>query len=120
MYAKVYMVTTCVYLFKINNPDDLQNAVDAEIDKILNWIVITKLIINPKKSPILTIQPSIKCTTIHIHANINRHQINSSEKVTYLGIVLDQYFNFKTHIEKVTKQIVRAILWKVRRFYQQS
>ena len=38
--------------------------------------------------------------------------------MTYLGIVLDQYLDFKPHIENVTKQIVRAtgILWKVRKF----
>ena len=38
--------------------------------------------------------------------------------IRYLEIVVDQYLNFKPHIEKVTKQIVRAkgIFWKVRRF----
>ena len=63
---------------------------------------------NPKKSIILTIQLSMKCTPIHVHANINGHQINISDKVTCLGIVSDQYLNFKPHIQKVTKQIVRA------------
>ena len=28
--------------------------------------------------------------------------------ILYLEIVLDQYLNFETHIEKLTKQIVRA------------
>ena len=81
-------------------------------------MVVNKLTINPKKSSILAIQPSIKGTPIHVHANINGHQIISSDKVTYLEIVLDQYLNFKPHIEKVTKQIVRAtgILWRVGRF----
>ena len=113
----LYADDTCLLIQK-SNLDDLQTAVDAEMDKILNWMVVNKLTINPKKSSSLTFQPSIKGTPIHVHANINGHQINSSDKVTYLGIVLDQYLNFKPHIEKVTKQIVRAtgILWRVGRF----
>ena len=114
---RLYADDTCLLIQK-SNLDDLQTAVDAEMDKISNWMVVNKLTINPKKSSILTIQPSIKGIPIHVHANINGHQINSSDKVTYLGIVLDQYLNFKPHIEKVTKQIVRAtgILWRVGRF----
>ena len=88
------------------------------MDKILNWMVVNKLTINPKKPSILSIQPSIKDTSIHVHTDINGHQIKSGDKVTYFGIVSDQSLIFKPHIEKVTKQIVRAtgMLWKVRRF----
>ena len=73
-----YMLTTRVYCFKIHsNLDDLQIAVDFEMDKISNWMVVNKLTINPKKSSILTLKLSIKGTSIHVYANINGHQINS-------------------------------------------
>ena len=105
-------------LIQNSHLDDLQNAADAEMETISNWMAVNKLTINPKKCFILTSQPSIKGTPIHVHTNINGHQVNSSDKLTYLGIVLDQNHNFKPHIETVTKQIVRSTgkLCKVRRF----
>ena len=37
---------------------------------------------------------------------MNGHQTHSSDKVTYLGIVLDQYLNCKPHIGKVTNKLL--------------
>ena len=84
---KLYADDTCL-LIQNSNLEGFLNAVDAEMDKISNWMVsINKLTINPKKSSILTIQPSIKGTSIHVHENIYGHQINSGDKVSYLGFV---------------------------------
>ena len=72
-------------------------------------MIVNKLTINPPKNSYFNNKkPSIKDTSTYVHANINGRQINASDKVTYLEIVLDQYLNFETHIEKITKQIVRA------------
>ena len=68
----------------------MENAVDAEMDKISNWMVVNKLTEKPKKSSILTIQLSIKGFLIHVHANITKHQITYIDKVTYLEIVFNQ------------------------------
>ena len=49
---RLYADDTCLLIQK-SNLDDLQTAVDAEMDKISNWMVVNKLTINPKKSSIL-------------------------------------------------------------------
>ena len=58
---RLYADDTCL-LIQNSNLDDLQNAVDAEMDKISKRMVVNQLTINPKNSSILTIQPSIKDT----------------------------------------------------------
>ena len=64
------------------------------MDKVSNWMVVNKLTIISKKIFYftVTIQTSIKDTPILVHANINGHQINASDKETYLGIVLGLLF----------------------------
>ena len=46
---RLYADDTCL-LIQNSNLDNLQNAVDAEMDKISNTMVVNKLTINPKKS----------------------------------------------------------------------
>ena len=58
------------------------------MDKISNWMVVNKLTINRNFFSILTSQPSLKSTPIHVYANIDGHQTNSSDKMRYLEIVL--------------------------------
>ena len=71
---------TCL-LIQNTKLEGLQNVADAEMDKILNWMVANKFTINPKKS---SQKGALLC---YVHANNNGHQINSCDKVTYLGIV---------------------------------
>ena len=66
---RLYADDTCL-LIQNSNLDNSQNTVEAEMNKISSWMVANKLTTNPKKSFILTIQPSIKGTLMHVRANI--------------------------------------------------
>ena len=53
-----------------------------------------------------------------IQLNIDEVCVKSSTNVQYLGMNWDQYLNYKSYIESITKKVANAtgILWKLRQF----
>ena len=77
-----------------------------------------QLTTNPKKLIILLIQSTLKNLPLNFEIRFKNHNISSCEYVNYLGINLDQYLNFKTHISILAKKMAKNVgmLWKLRKF----
>ena len=98
--------------------EHLQNLLNTELYNLSNWMILNQLTINPKKSTILVIQPTLRGIPIEFQLNIDDVCVKSSVNVKYLGMNLDQHLNYKSHIESIAKKVARAtgILWKLRKF----
>jgi len=96
----------------------LQYSLKTRIEKLSQWLIAKRLTINPQKSSILPICPTMQSTPLSLEININQHTLKSCDTLKYLEIILDHQLNFKRHNLKTTKQFNRAtgILWKVRKF----
>ena len=81
-------------------------------------MILNRLTINPKKSTILVIQPTLRGIPIEFQLIIDDVCVKSSVNVKYLGMNLEQHLNYKSHIESIAKKVARAtgILWKLRKF----
>ena len=84
---------------------DLQNLLNTELYNLSNWMILNQLTINPKKSTILVIQPTLRGSPIKFQLNINDVCVKSSVNVKYLGMKLDQHINYKSHIESIAKKV---------------
>ena len=73
----------------------LEKEVNAELNKINNWMQINKLTINHKKTKfILITKKKINKFDIKINGIIIKRK-NSSK---YLGIIIDDKLNWKNHV----------------------
>jgi len=104
---KLYAADTCLVVHD-NSSEKLQYSLNTEIEKISQWMIKNRLTINPQKSSILPICPTIQSTSLSLEVNINQHTIKSCDTLKYLGIILDHQLNFKQHNLKITKQVARA------------
>ena len=114
---RLYADDTCL-LIEAKTVQELQNSVNNEMIKVTNWMISNQLTINPQKSSLLIIQPTLNDPPIKFQINIDGYYVNSQNSVKYLGIYIDHYLNFKFHTEKTNSQIARAtgILWRVRKY----
>ena len=82
-------------------------------------MISNQLTINPQKSSLLIIQPTLNDPPIKFQINTDGHYLNLQNNVKYLGIYIDHYLNFQFHTEKTNSQIARAtgILWRVRKYF---
>ena len=114
---RLYADDTCL-LVEGKNEGHLQNLLTTELYNLSNWMILNQLTINPTKSTILVIQPTLRSIPIKIQLNIDDECVKSSVYVKYLGMNLDQHLNYKSHIESIAKKVARAtgILWKLRKF----
>ena len=114
---RLYADDTCL-LVEGKNEGHLQNLLNTELYNLSNWVILNQLTINPKKSTILVIQPTLRGIPIEFQLNIDDVCVKSSVNVKYLGMNLDQHLNYKSHIESIAKKAARAtgILWKLRKF----
>ena len=71
-------------------------------------MILNQSTINPKKSTILVIQPTLRGIPIKFQLNIDDVCGKSSVKAKYLGMNLDQHLNYKSHIESIAKKVARA------------
>ena len=101
----------------VKTAQELKNSINNEIIKVKNWMISNQITINPQKSSLSIIQPTLNDPPIKFQINIDGYYLNSQNNVKYLGIYIDHYLNFKFHTEKTNSQIARAtgILWRVRK-----
>ena len=91
--------------------DDPQTAVDTintELGKLHEWFNANRLSLNVKKTKFMFIEPNSKNrTTVHPCINISNTEIGRVKQFKFLGIILNEKLNWKTHIELIRKKIAR-------------
>ena len=88
---------------------ELQNLLNTELYNLSNWMILNQLTINPKKSTILVIQPTLRDIPTEFQLNIDEVCVKSSVNVKYLGMNLDQHLNYKSHIESIAKKLLEQL-----------
>ena len=80
------------------NHEVLEKKVNAELNKINNWIQINKLTINHKKTEfILITRKKMNKSNIKINDII----IKIKKSLKYLGIIIDDKLNCKNHVQNL-------------------
>jgi len=88
-----------------------------------DWCSANKLTINPSKSNALIISPKLKRKSeLQLNVHSSGTPVNIVKNVTYLGIIIDDELNFKSHINLLESKVARAVgmLSKVRNLFPQT
>jgi len=105
---RLFADNTCIYV-PASDTNQLQIALNDELQLVDKWSEANKMIINPSKSAaiILTSKKQLNCSEISLNINNSKVSINNSSK--YLGLQLDKKLEFKWHIESLEAKLSRSV-----------
>ena len=92
------------------NPKQWQIKINRELQNLYLWCSVSKLSVNPTKTNIIIIPP--KQTRVQIHyLNLasNGFPVNIVSSAKYLGVAIDNDFNFKDHITGLDRRMARSV-----------
>ena len=94
------------YLAMSNNcPNRLEILVNNELKKIHNWLNSNKLSLNINKTKFLIIKNNRKNFTYKFNIKFGQTPIQQTDKITYLGVIIDSKLNWKPHLDYISKKI---------------
>ena len=114
---RLFADDTCL-LFSSPNPFKLHFDMKKDLNDISEWFTANELTINPSKSNVLVIPPTLSQPLPNIDLSINNSPLPFCFSAKYLGFTLDTQLNFDKHISSVENKISRAvgILSKLRHY----
>ena len=96
--------TTLFYSCKADNNTEV--VLNNELSKVSSWLASNKLSLNVAKSNFLSFS-FIKHTTIKL--NINSIPLIEKQNTKYLGVIIDNKLDWKTHIQAVNTKLSKGI-----------
>ena len=84
----------------------LESEVNTELDKVADWLLANKLTLNVKKSKYMII--SRKRHIPQLQLGIKNNELEQCSFYKYLGIFIDKDLSWKTHIQYITKKVLKA------------
>ena len=105
---RLFADDTCL-IIENSSLSNLELHSNSELKILKNWCTANRLKINSQKSAVTVIPPKLNCSLATIILSYNSALIMCQNSHKYLGVILDNKLNFKSHIEKVTCKISTLI-----------
>jgi len=89
-----------------------------DITSIYDWLCANRLSLNAKKTEVMLFQPKNKKEFTKMTLKIKETKISVSNKVKYLGVILDSRLTWRDHLSELSKKLSRAngLLSKIRHY----
>lgn len=97
-----------VLIYKSKNSTDLENIVNSDLKQYYIWLLQNNLKINIDKTRIMIFKQKNKVID-NIHIQINNITVVKTNKIKYLGLVLDDQLNWSAHIEHIKEKMISLI-----------
>ena len=91
------------------DPNFLNTIVNTELDKLSSWFQANRLSINVKKSNFVIFKSAQNRQHLDFSFFIDNNQIDRVEEVVFLGVILDQNLNWKSHIHNVARKVSKSL-----------
>ena len=100
----------------------LRKSLSRELRNVFDWLCANRLSLNAKKTELVLFKPRAKKTEIRLTANFGGKRIFLSDRVNYLGVLIDSSLTWTPHITELAKKLNKAIglLAKMRKFVSAS
>ena len=85
------------------------NFLNTELDKLSSWFQANRLSINVKKSNFVIFKSAQNRQNLDFSFFIDNNKIDRVEEVVFLGVILDQNLNWKSHIHNVARKISKSL-----------
>lgn len=108
LYADDTSLTTSVELVFRQNPDGIQNCINAELENINIWLKLNKLSLNISKTKYMifhSINKKLPLLTLEIEGT----PIERVTEFNFLGFTLDEHMKWNKHVDKVSNKVSRNI-----------
>lgn len=92
-----------------NDLTTLETNINTELANISDWLIANKLSLNTKKSNYLIFSPKNKRLKKEVTIYINNERLAEAQSVKYLGVLIDNNLNWKTHIQHTNVKISKSI-----------
>ena len=83
-------------------PEEVEEFINFDLNNINEYMILNKLMINWNKTKAMTFSNT---NNTMIQLKCNKHIIENVKEFTYLGLIIDNKLNFKSHINKVIKKL---------------
>ena len=90
------------------NPSDLENIANRELEKIKDFFDANGLIINTSKTSFVHIKPN-KIDKRNFNIKIGQENITQNNQIEFLGVIIDEDLNFNYHYNKVFKKVEKGL-----------
>lgn len=88
----------------------LETHVNRQLAEINTWFKCNRLSINTSKTFYLVFTSNIRKQTNHdMKITLDNKNISKAESIKFLGIYIDQFVNFKTHIDELCKKLSKLV-----------
>ena len=88
---------------------EIENFANIEMTKILNWSKRNKISFNKEKSCVMLVTRRKRREQKEIKIYLKNEPLKQVSKIKYLGIILDEKFTFKEHINNVAEKCTKMI-----------
>ena len=101
---------------------NLIDNMNKELDKVSDWSKANKLSVNPAKSNAMLISPKHSVSYNDIALKYNNKPISLTNKVKYLGVILESKLDYHAHITLIENKTSRSMgmICKLRNFFPRS
>ena len=98
------------------NLNVLKTQAEIDMTSLIDWFKVNKLALNVKKSNFLIIRSHYKRVPDDFVIKFGTEVLSRVTSTKYLGVIIDQFFRWNSHIESVCKKIAPTvgILCKIR------
>ena len=81
-----------------------------ELQAVYNWLCVNKLSLNVSKTRCIFFKnPKIATVNRPYNLEINNEKIECVPEFNFLGIMLDEFLSWKSHVKKVSSKISRTL-----------
>ena len=85
-------------LFGSKNPNKIAKILNKDLKLLFGWLCANRLSLNVSKTEFIVFRPPKKTLDKRIILKLNRIKIYESNKIKYLGLILDSRLSWNNHI----------------------
>ena len=83
--------------------------INHDLSLVVQWLRSNKISLKEDKTKLVLFSPKRKQITKHLNFQISGKKMETSNRVKYLGIQIDQHLNWNEHIKNIIPKLSRAI-----------
>ncbi len=104
------------YFLAVNTQKEITKILNNELKLLFEWLCANRLSLNVDKTEFIVFRPPKRQLNQRIVLKLNGTKIYESQKIKYLGVILDPRLCWNHHINELSKKLNRAIgmIYKIR------
>ena len=96
-------------IFSNNNIKVIENVVNSELGKLVEWLQANKLSLNETKTELIIFRSSLKKSLpSNLTIKINGFKLTSIPYIRYLGTLIDEILSWNYHIDFLSKKLSQS------------